>query len=708
MNWVSRNLAAALVFNLTVIIGFFSPVAHGYRPLCHLVHDPVPGQFSDTENRAQTENPAQKTGSRNSKSPFSVTPDGRIEFDVPIENPQVRGATEWLLNRSRKISNLSEVARRFRATENDPAPFWIRLSKAFGQSVEVNKEHLKRIPRSGPLLILANHPLNGVEGMAIAALISQVRADVKVVMTPLLAGIPGSEKHAIFLDPYVPRGNENKAALQAMRETLVDGGALIVFPAGKVSMVEKLWSREVKDDRWRNGPYDMLKSLPETQVLPVFVEGRTSQGFQVMKTWLDRKAKSLSAGAYKAISGVLHFREIGSQVDRDVALVIGEVIDGKKVAAIPKGADAMAELRELVYALPKNGGAVKDAFKTEERVEEPIAAPVDPKLIAHDLRNTKEIFDTSPRNQDMGFKVFVARGEQIPHALSELGRLREEAFRKLEEGSLQARDNDVFDQHYHHLIAWDKATGQIAGSYRLGFVGEIFQRGLGSEGVYTTTFFEYSQLLRNLPDAIELGRSFVREEYRGKSKALFSLWSAIGRTVLDRPDYKYLMGPASISQAFEPRSRILMVEWLQQNHMSELASEVTPRTPVKGRRVLLPEDQVFLATRPTPVQMSNYIRDIQTAAAKRRAANNGNSANLQAEPGSKEVKDDMTQGIPPLLKMYLELGAKVLGINVDTAFNSVDVFVLVDLRKTSPRTLRLYMGEEGARNFLQQHGIAAE
>ena len=54
--------------------------------------------------------------------------------------------------------------------------------------------------------------------------------------------------------------------------------------------------------------------------------------------------------------------------------------------------------------------------------------------------------------------------------LEELGRLREQAFRAVGEGTGQSKDTDEYDLHYRHIIVWDEALLEIAGAYRLGEV----------------------------------------------------------------------------------------------------------------------------------------------------------------------------------------------------------------------------------------------
>jgi hypothetical protein len=71
-----------------------------------------------------------------------------------------------------------------------------------------------------------------------------------------------------------------------------------------------------------------------------------------------------------------------------------------------------------------------------------------------------------------------------------------------------------------------------------------------------------------------------------------------------------------------------------------------------------------------------------------------------------EIEPDH-KDIPVLLRQYLKLGGKLLSFNVDPEFSSVvDGLIMVDLRQSSPKTLRRYMGAEVVDAYLKFHGIS--
>ncbi len=82
-------------------------------------------------------------------------------------------------------------------------------------------------------------------------------------------------------------------------------------------------------------------------------------------------------------------------------------------------------------------------------------------------------------------EIWLARANEIPLTLRELGRLREIAFRTVGEGTGHAYDLDSFDEEYIHLILWCRDNRQVQGAYRM---TPTPQRGK----LYTSTLFKFA------------------------------------------------------------------------------------------------------------------------------------------------------------------------------------------------------------------------
>ena len=273
--------------------------------------------------------------------------------------------------------------------------------------------------------------------------------------------------------------------------------------------------------------------------------------------------------------------------------------------------------------------------------------------------------------------VCVAESEEIPHALLEIGRLRETAFRAVGEGSGLARDLDAFDEHYLHLIVWNEATADIVGSYRIGRTDRPGPEPR-ADRLYTRTLFRYDdRLLRELGPALELGRAFVRREYQRNYSPLLLLWKGIGTYVARHPRYRRLFGTVSISADYTSISRQLLAAFLYTTSFRhDLARWVEPKNPPSFLR----------RGRGVPGPVAAVVRTIAEVGAL--------VAEIEADGKS----------IPVLLRQYLKLNAKLLGFNVDDAFGGVlDGLMMVDLLELPPELRARYMGKEGSDAFAAHH-----
>ncbi|RIJ91909.1 MAG: hemolysin, partial [Candidatus Brocadia sp.] len=135
--------------------------------------------------------------------------------------------------------------------------------------------------------------------------------------------------------------------------------------------------------------------------------------------------------------------------------------------------------------------------------------------------------------------VFHAKADRIPHTVREIGRLRERTFRAAGEGTGRAIDLDAFDESYTHLFLWNRARSEVVGAYRMGVAGNRPD----APPLYTETLFDWRRRPgASLGPSLELGRSFVREEYQREPAALLMLWKGIGALVARNPAFRHLFG----------------------------------------------------------------------------------------------------------------------------------------------------------------------
>ncbi len=573
------------------------------------------------------------------------------------------------IERALSLDALNDVYRGIRQRVREKHFFDATLDE-LGVQYEVSREDMDRIPRDDALLVVANHPFGGLEGIILGSLLNSVRSDVKVLGNYLLHTIPEIRPNLISLDPFGGK-NASRANIAPLKESiklLKSGGTLITFPAGEVSSLD-LNQRKVTDPEWTTHTAALVRHAG-ADVLPIFFEGRNSSFFQLMGMVHPRLRTAL----------LVHelFRKRGNTIP----VQIGNPISHRKLLKMGSDREITSYLRVNTYFLKNRKPSEKKSIflklpPKKPHLQKEIIPPVPKPVLLTELA-------ALPRDQllvsEKEFDVFYARAKQIPGMMREIGRLREIAFRAVNEGMGNSCDLDAFDHTYSHLFLWNRQEQQLVGAYRIGPLDTILQSS-GVKGLYTNTLFKFKPgFVEQLGSALELGRSFIRPEYQRKFGCLTLLWKGIGGFLARHPQYHVLFGPVSISRDYHAVSKNLIVQFLKEhNRFRDLAKLVKPRNPHRRKRI---ND---LGKR----DLRKTLRSIDDVSAL-----------------ISEIEHD-GKSIPILLRHYLKLNAQLLSFNVDKDFSDVlDGLIVVNLKETDPRIIRRYMGKKDADRYFARHGIA--
>lgn len=585
-----------------------------------------------------------------------------------IVNAVARGVLQPALKTKRLDEVLATLQRKLQ--EGGESTYFRKVLESFGIEPRFNLKMLEEVPAEGPLVVTLNHPLSGLELVAVAEALAPVRRDVKIVATNFLESVPGFRDHAIFVNPM--GGAEARAYNAAQREKIVqhlqDGHVIVIAPAGAVSVKQNLTDAHAMDPVWKTGVADFLAQVPQAQVLPVFVDGGPSSAFHRMQR----------VHPFAGTSMII--REIGNLIGRPIDFALGTPIKPAELQTFTDRRDLMKYLRLRTYIMSHAVPKPVEAAAPKRVRAEPVAEPIDPAVITAEIGRLKVLHDLAPDNAQKGMKALIAHGRDIPHVLLEIGRLRELNFWEAGEGTGRARDLDKYDADYHHLIVWDKKQNRIAGAYRVGFVDNIL-REKGPEGLYTGQFFGIAPLLAGkLAQMFEIGRSFVDKDYQGRSFALPTLFGGLARILAYEGKYRGFFGAVSVSNEFTPTSKALILKWAARYAGDKDYGTVRVKTPPRFETRLTEAELDYLVEKSPTIQDLNRL--IEAA---------------EGRPGART---------PQLIPIYVELGARFLAFDHDLAFNTVDGLILTDIRQLPHATRVKYMQEEGARVFEEKWGIA--
>ncbi len=549
-------------------------------------------------------------------------------------------AIAWILDHLLGVAKMNQLYQEHEMAGLSKEAFAQRLLDILRINVIGGEELQNQIPPSGPLVIASNHPFGGIEGVILALLIGQVRGDLKVLANQGLRLFPELSDYFIFTNPLSERDPRNTPSIRAATRHVQNGGALLIFPAGRVAYYHKDRDR-VADHPW-NRMVARLTQKANATYLPVFVSGQNSK-------WFYRLGR-----VYFRFRLLMLARELLNKVNHQIGLSIGTPIAPKswnKLAEV----NTMAQVcRGMSYAQDPAWRMVWPADKTQHL--KPLHRSISYRDMANELAKL-------PANQLLlqqgDYSVYYGYASQIPLTVIEIARLRESVFRAHNEGSGEPLDTDNFDQTYTQLFVVNHSQGKIIGAYRMGQTDKLLAQGDVNQ-LYLSRMFEFKDSFVNRQQScLEMGRSFLIPEYQRSFQGLYLLWRGIGAFVCQFPHYRTLYGTVSISKLYDPRSVALIREAL-----------VTTTEAVNAKTPFSFELHGELADLARKIDLKEHLSALLASI-------------------ERDGKD-----IPILAKHYQRLGAQFHCLGIDSNFNDTPGLLLsVELSKAPEKQLKLYLGD---------------
>ncbi|WP_170329992.1 lysophospholipid acyltransferase family protein [Ruegeria arenilitoris] len=222
----------------------------------------------------------------------------------------------------------------------DGRDFWTVMVDRYGLSLDVVGGGLSNIPKTGPLILIANHPYGILDGLMMGHMLSETRGDFRILAHRVFR--KAEDINRIILPISF---DETKEAMKLNLETrktalnyLGEGGAIGIFPGGTVSTGVKPFSHPM-DPGWRGFTARMVAKSNAT-VVPVFFDGHTSRLFQI------------ASHLHSTLRMGLLIKEFKKRVDTPVKVVIGDPIGRDVLDPLAKDTRKMMDfLRKATYEL---------------------------------------------------------------------------------------------------------------------------------------------------------------------------------------------------------------------------------------------------------------------------------------------------------------------------------------------------------------------
>lgn len=540
-----------------------------------------------------------------------------------------------ILLRINKINKLYSDLEDYKGTA-----FIDRLIRKLKITYDVSEEELNRIPQNGPFITVSNHPYGGIDGMLLVKVISSVRNDYKVLANFLLQRVDPIKDFILPVNPFEGRksAHSSVSGIKFAFKHLEENNSLGIFAAGEVSSYN-IHSVGISDKQWQEPMLKMIKKA-RVPVVPIYFTGNNSRLFHLLGL------------IHPSLRTVRLPSELFNKKKKPIRIRIGNPISVKDQDEFRDIQRFGRFLRAKTYAL---GSALevhkffRPTISRAVRVEE-IYPATDSEIIEQEVNQIRTDYLLFESGE---FQVFCTPSFTIPSIMNELGRLREKTFRLIGEGTNRSMDVDEFDLYYNQLFVWDNKAKKIVGAYRVGKGKEIMNQ-YGVRGFYIQSLFRINpRFYPTMEQSLELGRSFIVEEYQKKPLPLFLLWKGILYFLIKNPEYRYLIGPVSISNRFSEFSREMIIRYIMLNHYNnEFARMIKPRKKFNVEGFPDIDTEILMESATDLNKFDKFIKGVETS----------------------------NYNMPVLLKKYLKQNGKIIGFNIDPKFNNaLDGLLILDL-----------------------------
>ncbi len=208
-------------------------------------------------------------------------------------------------------------------------------------NIKVETFGLENIPKTGGVIIASNHPLGGMDALALIQEISKIRTDFKFVVNDVLMNLKNLEDVFVGVNKY---GSNSKVSLQELNNLFASEQAIFVFPAGLVS---RKFGNKIKDLDWKKAFITRAKKF-KRDIIPVYIDGKLSNFFY--RLYKFRKFLGIKAN----LELFYLIDETLKQKNKKYKIFFGKPIKYTKFDKSKSDLDWATYVKEIVYKQTNN------------------------------------------------------------------------------------------------------------------------------------------------------------------------------------------------------------------------------------------------------------------------------------------------------------------------------------------------------------------
>lgn len=183
------------------------------------------------------------------------------------------------------------------------------VMREFGVTLVV--KGLENIPATGRCIIAANHPLGGLDGVALMGAVGQRRPDLQFLVNDILMNLKSLDE--LFV-PVNKHGAQH--AIESINAAYASDRPVLVFPAGLVSRKQE---SGIRDLVWRKS-FVTQAQRNKSPIVPTFIEGRNSNFFYNLEVWRRRLGIKANIGMFYLVD------EMYRQRGKTITIIFGRPV----------------------------------------------------------------------------------------------------------------------------------------------------------------------------------------------------------------------------------------------------------------------------------------------------------------------------------------------------------------------------------------------
>lgn len=204
--------------------------------------------------------------------------------------------------------------------------------------LKLKTEGLENIPEQGGVILACNHPLGGMDAMALVDVVSSRRKDITFIVNDILMNLTNLKDLFVGVNKL---GSNVKESLLKVNEAFASDRAVFVFPSGLVSRKQK---GVVRDKPWKKTFVSQSKRNQKA-VIPVHIQGELSPFFYRLAN-LRR-----FLGIRVNIEMLYLVNELFKQKNREIRITFGKPIPHSYFTTEKTDGEWAKHVEDLVYKL---------------------------------------------------------------------------------------------------------------------------------------------------------------------------------------------------------------------------------------------------------------------------------------------------------------------------------------------------------------------